>query len=177
MAFKWYVVHTYSGFEGKVKASIEEQVRVRVLDQKISKILVPTVDIVELRHGKKRESKRKFFPGYILVEMHLDDEVWHLIKETPKVTGFVGGGGNEPPPLTDEEVRTILKQMDTGAAITEARGQFHHGDQVRIADGPFTSFVGSVEEVHPDSKRLKVMVSIFGRPTPVELEFLQVEKV
>ena len=174
---QWYVVHTYSGFESKVKATIEEKAKALGLQDKIAQILIPTADVVELRQGKRRETKKKFFPGYILVEMVLDDDTWHLIKDIPKVTGFVGGGPGTPPPsLTEEEVNQIRRQIDSGAVVPESKVQFQKGDRVRIADGPFTSFTGTVDEVNPDQKRLKVMVSIFGRPTPVELEFLQVEK-
>ena len=175
MPKEWYVVHTYSGFEGKVKSSIEERARSAGLQEKISQILVPTEEVVELRNGKKRTSSRKFFPGYILVEMDLDDETWHLVKETPKVTGFVGDK-QKPSPITEEEVSLIKVQMDEGTAPAKREAAFSHGDSVRITDGPFISFTGTVEEVNVDQGKLKVMVSIFGRATPVELDFLQVEK-
>jgi transcriptional antiterminator NusG len=175
MAKQWYVVHTYSGFEKKVEASIKERAKALGLEDQIARVLVPTEDVVELRRGKKRVSSRKFFPGYVLVELEMDDVTWHLIKETPKVTGFVGGD-TAPAPLTDEEVGALLKQVETGAAAPRMKILYHRGDTVRIADGPFTNFSGVVEEVNVDQKRLKVMVSIFGRQTPVELEFLQVEK-
>ncbi len=171
----WYVVHTYSGFEGKVKASMEERARTLGLQDKISQILVPTEDVVELRNGKKRTSSRKFFPGYILVEMELDDSTWHLVKDTPKVTGFVGDK-QKPSPITEEEVGLIRTQMDEGTTPAKREAAFSHGDNVRIIDGPFVSFTGTVEEVNLDQGKLKVMVSIFGRATPVELDFLQVEK-
>ncbi len=172
---EWYVVHTYSGFEGKVKSSIEERAKSLGLQDRISQILVPTEDVVELRNGKKRTSTRKFFPGYILVEMELDDATWHLVKDTPKVTGFVGDK-QKPSPITEEEVGLIKTQMEEGAAPAKREAAFAHGDTVRIVDGPFVSFTGTVEEVNPVQGKLKVMVSIFGRATPVELDFLQVEK-
>ena len=171
----WYVVHTYSGFEGKVKSSIEERARTSGLQEKVGQILVPTEDVVELRNGKKRTSTRKFFPGYILVEMDLEDSTWHLIKETPKVTGFVGDK-QKPSPITAEEVGLIRTQMDEGTAPAKREAAYNRGDTVRIVDGPFVSFTGTVEEVNLDHGKLKVMVSIFGRATPVELDFLQVEK-
>ena len=171
----WYVVHTYSGFEGKVKSSIEERAKMSGLQEKVGHILVPTEDVVELRNGKKRTSTRKFFPGYILVEMDLEDATWHLIKETPKVTGFVGDK-QKPSPITEDEVGLIRTQMDEGTAPAKREAAYNKGDTVRIIDGPFVSFTGSVEEVNLDHGKLKVMVSIFGRATPVELDFLQVEK-
>lgn len=175
MATQWYVVHTYSGFEGKVKSSIEERAKSLGLQDKISQILIPTEDVVELRNGKKRTSTRKFFPGYILVEMELDDSTWHLVKDTPKVTGFVGDK-QKPSPITEEEVSLIRNQMDIGSAPAKREAIYSKGDNVRIVDGPFASFTGTVEEVNLDQGKLKVMVSIFGRATPVELDFLQVEK-
>ena len=171
----WYVVHTYSGFEAKVKSSIEERAKTLGLQEKITQILVPTEEVVELRNGKKRTSTRKFFPGYILVEMDLDDDTWHLVKDTPKVTGFVGDK-QKPSPITEEEVGLIRTQMDEGTAPAKREAAYQKGDSVRIIDGPFISFTGSVEEVNVDQGKLKVMVSIFGRATPVELDFLQVEK-
>jgi len=175
MAKEWYVVHTYSGFEGKVKSSIEERARSLGLQDKISQILIPTEDVVELRNGKKRTSTRKFFPGYILVEMELDDATWHLVKDTPKVTGFVGDK-QKPSPITEEEVGLIRTQMDVGTTPAKREAIYARGDSVRIIDGPFMSFTGTVEDVNLDQGKLKVMVSIFGRATPVELDFLQVEK-
>lgn len=175
MSKAWYVVHTYSGFEGKVKASIEERTRMLGLQDKVSQILIPTEDVVELRNGKKRTSTRKFFPGYILVEMDMDDSTWHLIKDTPKVTGFVGDK-QKPSPITEEEVGLIKTQMDVGATPAKREAAFNKSDNVRIIDGPFISFTGTVEDVNLDQGKLKVMVSIFGRATPVELDFLQVEK-
>ncbi|MBI5695738.1 MAG: transcription termination/antitermination protein NusG [Nitrospirae bacterium] len=175
MSKAWYVVHTYSGFEGKVKSSIEERAKSAGLTERVGQILVPTEEVVELRNGKKRTSNRKFFPGYILVEMEMDDETWHLVKDTPKVTGFVGDK-QKPPAITEEEVDLIRMQMDEGTTPAKREAAYSRGDSVRIVDGPFVSFTGSVEEVNLDQGKLKVMVSIFGRATPVELDFLQVEK-
>jgi transcription termination/antitermination protein NusG len=173
MAKNWYVVHTYSGFEEKVKLSIEEKVETIQLQEKISKILIPTERVVELRAGKKKESDKKFYPGYILVEMELDDETWHLVKNTPRVTGFVGG--KHPVPIPEEEVDIILQQVEKGP-VPQVKTQYQKGDSVRITDGPFSNFNGFVEDVDPDHGRLRVMVSIFGRQTPVELNFFQVER-
>ncbi|MGA2193205.1 MAG: transcription termination/antitermination protein NusG [Nitrospirota bacterium] len=175
MSKAWFVVHTYSGFEGKVKASIEERAKSLGLQEKVGQILVPTEDVVELRNGKKRTSTRKFFPGYILVEMDMDDSTWHLVKDTPKVTGFVGDK-QKPSPITEEEVGLIRTQMDEGTTPAKREAAYTRGDAVRIVDGPFVSFTGTVEDVNLDQGKLKVMVSIFGRATPVELDFLQVEK-
>ena len=172
----WYVVHTYAGFENKVRTSILETVSKLALEDRIGQILVPTEEVLSLKGGKKRKSQRKFFPGYILVEMEMDDNTWHIVKDTPKVTGFVGGTTN-PTPLTDEEVSHILKQAEGGAvAPTQPKIAYQKGDRVRVIDGPFSSFIGTVEDVNPTHGRLRVMVSIFGRSTPVELEFLQVER-
>ena len=172
----WYVVHTYAGFENKVRAGILEAVMKQGLQDKIGKILVPTEEVLSLKGGKKRKSLRKFFPGYILVEMEMNDKTWHVVKETPKVTGFVGGT-TDPTPLTDEEVQHILRQVEEGAvAPTQPKVAYQKGDRVRVTDGPFSSFIGTVEDVNPSHGRLTVMVSIFGRSTPVELEFLQVER-
>jgi transcriptional antiterminator NusG len=173
MTKNWYVVHTYSGYEEKVKFSIEDKVEKKDLKEKIARILIPTEKVIELRAGKKRESDKKFYPGYILVEMDLDDETWHLVRSTPRVTGFVGG--TKPVPIPEEEVEIILQQLEKGPA-PQVKTQFQKGENVRIIDGPFTNFVGYVDEVDMDHGRLKVMVSIFGRQTPVELHFFQVEK-
>lgn len=176
MTKKWYAIHTYSGFEGRVKASIEEKIKTLKLEDKIVQVLVPTENVVELKEGKKRVSTKKFFPGYVLIEMDLSDETWHLINNIPKVTGFIGSN-NKPSPLTDDEVENIRKQMDTGVTLTKTKSQFQKGDSVRIADGPFLGFTGVIDEIDLDHRKLRVMVSIFGRSTPVELDFLQVEKV
>jgi transcriptional antiterminator NusG len=173
MEKNWYVVHTYSGFEEKVKLAIEEKREKHNLGEKIERILIPTERVVELKGGKKRESDKKFYPGYILIEMALDDETWHLIRSTPRVTGFVGG--SSPVPLDEEEVSVVLQQIEKGP-VPQVRTQFQKGESVRIIDGPFTNFIGNVEEVDMDHGRLCVMVSIFGRQTPVELNFFQVEK-
>ena len=173
MEKNWYVVHTYSGFEEKVKLTIEEKVEKQDLKEKISRILIPTERVIELKAGKKKESDKKFYPGYILVEMDLDDATWHLIRSTPRVTGFVGG--SNPIALSEEEVDVILQQIERGP-VPQVKTQFQKGESVRIIDGPFTNFIGSVEDVDIDHARLNVMVSIFGRQTPVELNFFQVEK-
>ena len=173
MSKNWYVVHTYSGYEEKVKTSVEEKVKLKGLEEKISRILIPTEKVVELKGKKKKETDKKFYPGYILVEMELDDETWHLIKNTLRVTGFVGG--TRPVPLPEEEVEVILQQMEKGPAPM-VKSQFEKGENVRITDGPFSNFVGFIDEVDADHGRLRVMVSIFGRQTPVELAFSQVEK-
>ncbi|HXX54192.1 MAG TPA: transcription termination/antitermination protein NusG [Thermodesulfovibrionales bacterium] len=173
MTKNWYVVHTYSGYEEKVKLSIEDKVEKKDLKEKITRILIPTEKVIELRAGKKRESDKKFYPGYILVEMDLDDETWHLVRSTPRVTGFVGG--TKPVPIPEEEVEIILQQLEKGPA-PQVKTQFQKGENIRIIDGPFTNFVGYVDEVDMDHGRLKIMVSIFGRQTPVELHFFQVEK-
>ena len=173
MGKNWYVVHTYSGFEEKVKLTIEEKVEKRDLKEKISRILIPTERVIELKAGKKKESDKKFYPGYILVEMEMDDATWHLIRSTPRVTGFVGG--STPIALSEEEVDVILQQIERGP-VPQVKTQFQKGESVRIIDGPFTNFIGTVEDVDIDHGRLNVMVSIFGRQTPVELNFFQVEK-
>ncbi|MDA8168131.1 MAG: transcription termination/antitermination protein NusG [Nitrospiraceae bacterium] len=173
MAKKWYVVHTYSGFEEKVKASVEDKVKRLGLDEKISRVMIPTEKVIQLKSGKKKETERKFYPGYILVEMELDDETWHVIKSIPRVTSFVGG--TKPMAVDEEEVEMIVQQIEKGVA-PQVKTQFEQGDIVRIIDGPFTNFTGYVEEVDMDHGKLRVMVSIFGRQTPVELNFFQVEK-
>ncbi|NOZ25762.1 MAG: transcription termination/antitermination protein NusG [Nitrospirae bacterium] len=169
----WYVVHTYSGFEEKVKDAIEDKVKRKGLEEKISRVLIPTERVVELKSGKKKETDKKFYPGYILVEMVLDDETWHLIRSIPRVTGFVGG--TRPIALPAEEVEIVLQQLER-APQQPPKTQYQRGENVRIIDGPFANFVGVVDEIDIDHGRLKVMVSIFGRQTPVELSFYQVEK-
>jgi transcription termination/antitermination protein NusG len=173
MEKKWYVVHTYSGFEEKVKLSLEEKIDKQDLKERISRILIPTERVIELKAGKKKESDKKFYPGYILVEMDLDDETWHMIRSTPRVTGFVGGAS--PVAISEEEVSVIIQQLEKGP-VAQVKTQFQKGESVRIIDGPFNSFLGAVEDVDIDHGRLCVMVSIFGRQTPVELNFFQVEK-
>ena len=173
MGKNWYVVHTYSGFEEKVKISLEEKITSKGLQEVITQILIPTERVVELKGGKKKESDKKFYPGYILVEMELDDETWHLVKSIPRVTGFVGGKNPVAIPL--EEVEVIMQQVEKGP-VSQVKTQFQKGDNLRIIDGPFSNFNGFVEDVDIDHGRVRVMVSIFGRQTPVELNFLQVEK-
>ena len=176
IAKQWYIVHTYSGFENKVSESLQQRVQAYGLQQDIGDVLVPTEDVVEMRGGKKVVSTKRFFPGYILVEMNMSDDAWHVVKNTPKVTGFVGAG-SKPTPLTKEEVDHILHQVTVAAEQTKPKYTFDKGDQVRINEGPFTSFNGVVDDVNVDRNTLKVMVTIFCRATPVELDFLQVEKL
>jgi transcription termination/antitermination protein NusG len=173
---RWYVIHTYSGFENKVKQSIEQRVVAAGMSAALSRVMIPTETVVELKKGKRREASQKFFPGYVLIRVEMSDDLWYLIKNTPKVTGFVGPGVR-PTPIPDEQVRAILHQVETGAERPKHRISFTRGESVRVIDGPFSNFTGVVDEVKPDKGRLKVMVSIFGRPTPVDLEFLQVERV
>ncbi len=174
---KWYVVHTYSGFENKAKKSLEERIRLEGLQDQFGEILIPMEQVVEMVKGEKKTSKRKFFPGYILVQMEMNDRTWHLVKNTPKVTGFVGAASNQqPPPISDAEVQRLTTQISEGTLKPKPKVQFEDGDTVRVIDGPFANFNGTVEEVNPDKGRLKVLVSIFGRATPVELDFMQVEK-
>ena len=174
---KWYIVHAYSNFEKKVAESIREQARIQGLESVFSEILVPTEDVVEIRRGRKINSERKFFPGYVLVKMELTDEAYHLIKNTPKVTGFLGADKAKPVPIPDAEADRIKGQVAEGVDRPKPTIAFEVGEQVRVADGPFASFNGVVEEVDESRSRLKVAVSIFGRATPVELEYGQVEKV
>lgn len=173
---KWYIVHAYSNFEKKVAESIREQAKQQGLEEQFSDILVPTEDVVEIRRGRKVNSERKFFPGYVLVKMEMTDEAYHLIKNTPKVTGFLGSG-NKPMPVSEKEVERIVGTMEEGVERPKPTITFEIGEQVRVTDGPFASFNGSVEDVDEERARLKVTVSIFGRATPVELEYSQVEKV
>ncbi len=176
MAKKWYIVHTYSGFEGKVRESLRQRADAMGMGEVIEDILIPTEEVVEIRDGKKTRSTRKFFPGYVLVKMEMSDTAWHVVKNTPKVTGFVGTG-NKPVPLSDDEVERIVHQVAVAADQPKPKLEYRTGESVRIVDGPFSNFTGQVEEVNEDRSTLKVMVTIFGRATPVELGFLQVGKV
>jgi transcription termination/antitermination protein NusG len=176
MASRWYVIHVYSGFEKKVATAIREQAEQKGLSDRFDEILVPTEEVVEVRRGAKVSSERKFFPGYVLAKMDMDDETWHLVRNTAKVTGFLGGRG-KPSPISDAEAARILHQVQEGIERPKPSITFEIGEQVRVCDGPFTSFNGTVEEVDEEKSRVKVAVSIFGRATPVELEYTQVEKV
>mgnify|MGYP002725565019 FL=1 len=176
MAMRWYVVHVYSGFERKVAQSIEEQAKQSGMDENIEQVLVPVEEVVEMRRGAKVQSERKFFPGYVLVRMDMTDESWHLVKNTPKVTDFLGGKGR-PVPISDTEAQHIMHQVQEGIERPKPSVTFEVGEQVRVCDGPFNSFNGLVEEVDEERARLKVAVSIFGRATPVELEYAQVAKL
>jgi transcriptional antiterminator NusG len=172
---QWYIVHTYSGFEERVKENLNQRIEALGMREKFGEIKIPTETLIEMKGGKKREVQRKFFPGYILIEMDMADDAWHLVKNTPKVTGFVGTG-KKPTPLTPEEVDQILTQVVTTKEKPKPKHVYEHGEHVRIIDGPFTNFTGVVEEVNVDRSTLKVMVTIFGRSTPVELDFLQVAR-
>jgi transcriptional antiterminator NusG len=176
MSKRWYVVHAYSGFEATVKRSLEERIERAGVQELFGDILVPTEEVVEMRGGTQRRSERKFFPGYVLVQMEMTDEAWHLVKDVPKVMGFIGGTGDRPAPITDREADQILNRMQDGVDKPKPKVLFEPGEIVRVTDGPFNDFNGSVEEVDYEKSRLKVSVSIFGRSTPVDLEFGQVEK-
>ena len=176
MSKRWYVVHAYSGYEKKVAATLMERVKLAKMEDRFGEILVPTEEVVEMRAGQKRKSERKFFPGYVLVEMELDDQTWHLVKETPRVLGFIGGKADKPSPITEREANAILQRVEEGVDKPRPKTLFEAGEMVRVIDGPFNDFNGVVEEVDYDKSRLKVAVLIFGRSTPVELDFTQVEK-
>jgi len=173
---KWYIVHTYSGFEHKVKISLQDRIKTLSQEEFFGRILVPTEQVIELKKGHKRTSSRKFYPGYILVQMHLNEETWHTVRNTAKVTGFVGGE-SMPSPISDEEADRIIRQMEDGISKPKPKYQFEEGDEVRVIDGPFNNFQGVVEEVKPDKEKLRVLITIFGRSTPVELDFIQVNKI
>ncbi|MGH8604741.1 MAG: transcription termination/antitermination protein NusG [Gammaproteobacteria bacterium] len=176
MTLKWYVVHAYSGFENQVKRSLQERIRRSGLDNNFGEILVPTEEVVEMRDGQRRKSERKFFPGYVLVQMEMNDDTWHLVREVPKVIGFIGGTSDHPSPISDREAEAIIQRVQEGTDKPRPKVLFEVGEIVRVVDGPFTDFNGVVEEVNYERNRLRVAVLIFGRSTPVELEFGQVTK-
>lgn len=176
MNLKWYIVHTYSGFENRVKTNLEERIKTFGLQDYFGHVLVPVEQVVELKKGQKKMSSRKFFPGYIMVQMVLNDETWHLVRNTAKVTGFVGGE-TKPMPIPDEEAERIIRQMEEGVSRPKPKHSFEDGDEVRVIDGPFSNFQGVVDEVKPDKEKLRVLITIFGRQTPVELDFIQVNKI
>lgn len=176
MAKRWYVLHVYSGFEKKISQQIKEQAELKGLADQIGEIIVPTEEVTEVRRAQKVNTERKFFPGYVLIHMEMSDDAWHLVKDVPKVTGFLGNK-HKPSPISDAEAERIMKQQQEGTETRRPAVVFEIGEQVRVADGPFTSFNGVVEDVDEDKARVKVMVSIFGRPTPVDLEYAQVEKL
>jgi transcriptional antiterminator NusG len=171
---RWYIVHTYSGYEEKVKRSLEQRVKFMDAGDKIFQVVIPTEDEIEIRGGQRKTVTKKIFPGYVLVQMNMDDNSWQVVRNTPGITGFVGGG-NKPTPLAEEEVKTILKQMEDGAP--QVKVGFRRGESVRVVDGPFTDFIGTVDEINVGKGKVKVMLSLFGRDTSVELDFLQVERL
>ena len=176
MTMRWYVVHTYSGFEKQVQRTLAEHIKRAGMEGQFGEIMVPTEEVVEMKSGQKRTSERKFFPGYVLVKMEMSDETWHLVKNVPKVSGFIGGSGTKPTPITDKEAQSILNQVQEGVEKPRPKFSFQAGEMVRIKEGPFADFNGTVEDVNFEKSKLKVNVSIFGRQTPVELDFGQVEK-
>jgi transcriptional antiterminator NusG len=176
MTKRWYVVHAYSGFEKSVQRALKERITRAGMEDAFGQILVPVEEVIEMKSGQKSISERKFFPGYVLVEMEMNDESWHLVKSTPKVTGFVGGSANKPTPISEKEVEKIMQQMQEGVDKPRPKVLWEMGEVVRVKEGPFTDFHGSVEDVNYDKSKLRVMVTIFGRATPVELDFSQVEK-
>ena len=177
MTMRWYVVHAYSGYEKKVALAIQDRVKMNELDDRFGEILVPTEEVVEMKSGQKRTSERMFFPGYVLVQMELDDDSWHLVKETPRVMGFIGGKADKPAPITDKEADLILQRVQDSEETPRPKTMFEPGEMVRVTDGPFNDFNGNVEEVNYEKSKLRVAVSIFGRSTPVDLEYSQVEKL
>lgn len=176
MAKRWYVIHAFSGFESHVKRSLEERIKRAGAEDQFGAILVPTEEVVEMRSGRQRKSERKFFPGYVLVNMEMTDETWHLVKDVPKVMGFIGGTGDRPAPIPDKQAQAILQRVEEGVEKPRPKVLYEPGEVVRVVDGPFADFNGVVEEVDYEKNRLKVSVLIFGRSTPVDLEFAQVEK-
>lgn len=176
MSKRWYVVHAYSGFEKQVMRALQERIELSDTAEKYGEVIVPTEEVVEMRAGKKRRSERKFFPGYVLIHMELDDDTWHLVKETPRVLGFIGGKADKPAPISDAEAEAILQRVQVGSEQATPKTMFEPGELVRVVDGPFNDFSGVVEEVNYEKNRLHVAVTIFGRSTPVELDFSQVEK-
>ena len=176
MAMHWYVVHAFSGFEKQVERSLGEHIRNAGMEDMFAEIMVPTEEVVEMRGGQKRTTKRKFFPGYVLVKMEMNDDTWHLVKSVPKVTGFIGGTATKPAPISEKEAQAILQQVQEGVEKPRPKFTFEAGEQVRVIDGPFADFNGTVEDVNFEKTKLRVSVSIFGRMTPVELDFSQVEK-
>ncbi len=176
MDLNWYIVHTYSGFEHKVKANLEGRIKTLGQEKYFGRILVPTEQVIELKRGQKRTSSRKFYPGYILVQMVLNQDTWHTVRDTAKVTGFVGGD-TRPSPVPDHEAERIIQQMEEGLSKPKPKYTFEEGDEVRVIDGPFNNFQGVVQEVNPEKEKLRVLISIFGRLTPVELDFIQVSKI
>ncbi|MCP5346963.1 MAG: transcription termination/antitermination protein NusG [Gammaproteobacteria bacterium] len=176
MAKRWYVVHAYSGYEKKVMHALQERITLSGMDEYFDEVLVPTEEVLEMRGGQKRKSERKFFPGYVLVRMELNDDTWHLVKDTPRVMGFIGGTPEKPAPITDKEANKILQRMEDSEDKPTHKTVYEPGEMVRVIDGPFNDFTGTVEEVNYEKSRLRVAVLIFGRSTPVELEFSQVEK-
>jgi len=173
---RWYVVHAYSGYEKRVMNALKERIELHGMQDQFGDVLVPTEEVVEIRDGKKRKSERKFYPGYVLVQMVMNDETWHLVKNTPRVMGFIGGTADKPAPITEREAQEILQRVESGADKPRPKTVFEPGEMVRVIDGPFADFNGVVEEVNYEKNRLQVAVLIFGRSTPVELEFTQVEK-
>ena len=176
MTLKWYIIHVYSGFENKVKAALEDRIASSSHPEKFGEVVLPTEQVVELVKGKRRESSRKYYPGYLLVQMALDDETWYIVNNTAKVTGFLGGR-DRPTPISDKEAERILNRMEAGKLEPQPKFHFEIGDEIRVADGPFANFNGTVQEVNPEKGKIRVLVSIFGRPTPVELDFIQVSKL
>ena len=176
MTLRWYIVHAYSNYEYKVKSSLEERIKLLGLEDKFGDILIPTEEVVEMKEGAKRSTERKFFPGYVLVQMEMNDETWHLVKEVPKVLGFIGGSSDRPAPITEVEANRILQRVEEGVDKPQPKVLFEPGELVRVTDGPFNDFSGVVEKVNYEKNRLQVAVQILGRSTPVELDFEQVEK-